>query len=208
MPGYESLLKRGRKIEYKYENGKIYKTNIKAALSYWLVDKLKLIEDIKVKSQLAGYMSEIFIKYNKKWVPINHVGFGISQVLPIVYSLLLNDKNTFFIIDEPETHLHPGLQSKLSEFFYQMSQMNKRILVETHSDYLINMLIYYMLREDSVNSNIIMYWVNKSSDDRAKIDKIVYDEMGYINNAPTGFLGEYFNISSKISEIRLEKIKK
>lgn len=208
MPNYENLLNSKRKVQYKYENGKIQKTNIKSALSYWLVDKLKLIEDIKVEYQLAGYMSEIFIKYNKKWVPINHVGFGISQVLPIVYSLLLNSSDAFFVIDEPETHLHPGLQSKIAEFLYQMSLMNKRILVETHSDYLINMLIYYMLKHNETTPSVKMYWVEKIPDSGTKINEILYDNMGYITNAPEGFLSEHFNISSKISKIRLEKIRR
>jgi predicted ATP-dependent endonuclease of OLD family len=69
--------------------------------------------------------------------PLNiiNVGYGVSQVMPIVTELIARPKNSWFIIQQPEVHLHPKAQAAIGDLLFEGSHT---CLVETHSDYLID----------------------------------------------------------------------
>ncbi|WJV53614.1 DUF3696 domain-containing protein [Prodigiosinella aquatilis] len=67
-----------------------------------------------------------------------NVGFGISYVLPVIVQCLKAEKGDLLIIDTPEAHLHPQGQSKLGELFSKTASDGVQIIVETHSDHVIN----------------------------------------------------------------------
>jgi hypothetical protein len=73
-------------------------------------------------------------------VPIFATGTGISQVLPVLTICLLAKPGSVVLIEQPELHLHPGSQRKLADFFLKMSESGRNIVVETHSEYLLNRL--------------------------------------------------------------------
>lgn len=68
------------------------------------------------------------------------VGYGISQVLPVILDSIEFDsqKRDFLLIQQPEVHLHPRAQAELGTFYFNEIKPNKRILIETHSDHLID----------------------------------------------------------------------
>ena len=68
---------------------------------------------------------------------IKHVGFGISQVLPIIVEGLLMDTDGTLILEQPEIHLHPKVQSLLFDFLYSLVIQGKNVIIETHSDHFI-----------------------------------------------------------------------
>jgi predicted ATPase len=57
--------------------------------------------------------------------------------LPIIVEGLRMDKNGLLILEQPEIHLHPKVQSLLFDFIYSMSLIGKRFFIETHSDHFI-----------------------------------------------------------------------
>ncbi|GAA4259339.1 hypothetical protein GCM10022293_61850 [Azospirillum formosense] len=65
-------------------------------------------------------------------------GFGYSQVLPIIVRGLLSEKSSTFIVEQPELHLHPALQVRLALFFVAMSLSGRTVLLESHSEHLVN----------------------------------------------------------------------
>lgn len=67
-----------------------------------------------------------------------NVGYGISFVLPILVSGLLAKKGDILIIENPELHLHPKAQSDLMLFLSCMAKAGVQIIIETHSDHVIN----------------------------------------------------------------------
>ena len=70
---------------------------------------------------------------------INSVGYGVSQVLPVIVELLNRPTKTWFTVQQPEVHLHPRAQAALGDVFFQVASTQKKFLfVETHSDYLID----------------------------------------------------------------------
>jgi len=69
--------------------------------------------------------------------PMN-VGAGVSYLVSILVVCLGSNKNDIIVIENPEIHLHPKAQSRLCEFLYFISNNNRQIFVETHSDHIFN----------------------------------------------------------------------
>lgn len=200
--------KKNRKVRYDVflETKNIKSGTLEEALNYWVADKFNIAEKVIVKESIGTLVSEIFIKLNNKEIPINNVGFGTSQIIPIIAEVLTSNNQGITIIDEPEIHLHPKLQSQLAEFFYKMSILHPNIIIETHSEYLIEKLIYFKIKYSNID-NINMYWIDKISNDKgSKIIEIEYDDYGYILNAPENFLSEKIKIVDELQKLRLEKI--
>jgi len=72
------------------------------------------------------------------------VGFGVSQVLPVLVAGYNMQSGSVFMVEQPEIHLHPRAQSELGEFFYQLYARGVQSLIETHSEHLILRLQRYV----------------------------------------------------------------
>ncbi len=179
--------------------------SVEKAFHYWIVKHFQIAEAVNVKETIPGLATEIILSIDGKDIPINNVGFGISQLIPVVFGVLNSDDGQLCIVDEPEIHLHPELQSKLADFFMNMTLIGKHIFIETHSEYLIDKLIYLKLKYDIDNDKINLIWVKK--DERGSyIEELKYDDLGYIINPPDGFLSEKNKLVEELSEIRLTKL--
>lgn len=194
------------KVAYRYDfdANKIIYGSIKEAMTYWLDKQFNLAEGYEINELVDNLVSEAIIYENGKKFTINNVGFGISQILPLVSSILILN-NPLVIVDEPECHLHPGLQSKVGEFLLNMSMLGKNLIVETHSEHIINILTYYSLKYEKVSKLLKSYWIHKDTNS-SYIKEIVYDEYGFPQNAPEGFYDETEKIVQALSEIRAKKM--
>jgi len=66
------------------------------------------------------------------------VGYGVSQVLPVVTELLRPKASPMFLLQQPEVHLHPSAQAALASLFCDVAVNQRQVIVETHSDHLID----------------------------------------------------------------------
>ena len=66
------------------------------------------------------------------------MGYGVSQVLPLVADLLQGGPEQVLLLQQPEVHLHPSAQASLGTFFCEMASQGKQLIVETHSDYIVD----------------------------------------------------------------------
>ena len=74
---------------------------------------------------------------------IPDVGFGVSQVLPVVLQGFLSPNKSITIVEQPEVHLHPQMQAALADLFIDIakeSKYTKHLIIETHSEYLLKRL--------------------------------------------------------------------
>ena len=93
----------------------------------------------------AGEAYEVIIKSNGVLIPLADKGMGSIQSMLLILRLAViihkkekDGKNYTVIIEEPELNLHPSLQSKLASLFHEVFDKYKiRLIVETHSEYLI-----------------------------------------------------------------------
>jgi predicted ATPase len=88
------------------------------------------------------------LKLGKTIKPV-HVGFGISNVLPILAAGLGANPGDILIVENPEIHLHPKAQSLLAEFLCKVAADGIQVILETHSDHIVNGI------RKSVKNNII-----------------------------------------------------
>ena len=87
---------------------------------------------------------EILIKYNNHPIKLPNVGYGVSQILPIIVEILAT-KKTMFSIQQPEVHLHPKAQSAFGHFLFKACEVEEhKFLIETHSDFTINKFRYIL----------------------------------------------------------------
>ena len=126
-------------------------------------------------------------------------------ITPLVSDFDLLRASQFIIVDEPEIHLHPSLQSKLADFFMEMAMLGKRILIETHSEYLIDKMIYLKLKHKLSSQTVGLNWVKKSNGD-SYIERIEHDDLGFVLNPPENFLSERKILVNELSKIRIRKL--
>ena len=111
-------------------------------VNYWLqhIVGMKLsINDLKKTNYLQVKYSNNFMMNSETMFsrPVN-VGSGVSYLVSILITCLASKKDDIIIIENPEIHLHPKAQSRLCDFLYFISQANRQLFIETHSDHIFN----------------------------------------------------------------------
>jgi predicted ATPase len=93
-----------------------------------------------------------------RFKPAN-VGFGFHSVLPIIVSGLIAKEGEILIVENPEIHLHPRAQSELTKFLAKVSSCGVQVLVESHSDHILNGLRIAVLDKiiDSEDLSILYF---------------------------------------------------
>ena len=120
------------------------------------------------------------------------VGYGVSQVLPIITELLREDAPDLFLLQQPEVHLHPSAQAALGSLFCQVASSGRQLVIETHSDHLMNRVRLDIrdgtspLSPDDVS---ILYFEREDLD--VKIHPLWIDEEGNVLGAPDSY-GRFF----------------
>lgn len=78
----------------------------------------------------------------------HNFGFGISYILPIIVTGLLAQSQSVFVVENPEAHLHPSGQSRIGQFLAQMAFAGVKIVLETHSEHVVNGIRLYALKQN------------------------------------------------------------
>lgn len=154
--------------------------------------RLELIESIK-SNRLGGGRFEMLVKVKTDGVDISlsDVGFGISQFLPIIVAdLQLPDYSTLFIA-QPEIHLHPSIQSSFGDYLVnQIHTKNKRYVIETHSEYLLNKIRLAIVKGEIEPEDVKVLFVD-TVEDETIVHKVKFNKSGQIIDAPNNFFKTY-----------------
>jgi predicted ATPase len=121
------------------------------------------------------------------------VGFGVSQLLPIVTELLVS-RDSLVSIEQPELHLHPRLQSELADLCIEsVIRGRNQLLVETHSEHLI-LRLQRRIRQGAIPRELVsVLYVDPTSSGAARVEELRMDESGeFIDEWPEGFFEERF----------------
>lgn len=125
-----------------------------------------------------------------------NVGFGYSYVLPIIVSTLLAKKDSILVIENPEAHLHTAAQSRIMEFLVeQAKKKNLQLIVETHSDHVINGMRIAVRKSESLLSasdcGILYFDYAKSQKGLSLVEPIRVNEQGHLSSYPDDFMDEW-----------------
>lgn len=130
-----------------------------------------------------------------------NVGFGITYVLPILVALLKAKDNDLIIIENPEAHLHPRAQRILGELFVKTAAIGAQIIIETHSDHILNG-IRIAAKEKIIDASKVKMFFFMREDVGTQYHVNVYspklDNEGNIDIWPEGFFDEWDNALAKL----------
>ncbi|MGV0751412.1 DUF3696 domain-containing protein [Empedobacter brevis] len=157
-----------------------------------ILKELGLLDEIKSK-RLSGGRYEILVKNKKNgiWSTITDVGFGISQFLPIIVADLQLGNHSTLYIAQPEIHLHPKVQAQFADYIVnRVVNDNKKYVIETHSEYLLNRL-RLAICEERISEKAISTNYIENNGQIAKHYKLNLLKNGQIVNAPESFFDTY-----------------
>lgn len=127
---------------------------------------------------------------SSEYRPTN-VGFGITYALPIVVSVLSARPGSLVIIENPEAHLHPRGQVRMGELLCQASAAGIQILIETHSDHVLNGIRLAVQGRKAASSNVALYHSRWELGGKSpSLTLLTIDENGKLSEWPEGFFDE------------------
>lgn len=120
-------------------------------------------------------------------VSMSDVGFGVSQILPIIAQILLS-QNNLITVEQPELHIHPGLQAKLADLFIAGTKPphNHQFLIETHSEHFALRLQKRLAEKDHVKPEDVNFLFVRRTGDGSKVVHIPLDGEGNLTGQPPG----------------------
>ncbi len=145
---------------------------------------------------------------DKTRVNIADVGFGVSQIFPIVLEGLRMPKGNTLLLEQPEIHLHPNLQMQMADYFISLALSNKKVIVETHSDHIINRLVRRIVEDEQFNlKELIGIYFIKPTENGSVYEEICIDDKRGIINWPIDFFDQTATEQEKILQAGLKKRK-
>jgi hypothetical protein len=127
-------------------------------------------------------------------VSIQDVGFGISQVLPIIVQSMLS-RNSTLLIEQPEIHIHPRLQAELGSLLAECIKppFENQFIIETHSEHLMLRLQKLIRKGELKPEDISVIYVDRGAEGSKCLHLRLDEEGDFIDEWPDGFFEEDFN---------------
>jgi|SaaInlStandDraft_1057018.scaffolds.fasta_scaffold12753_1 predicted ATPase len=159
-------------------------TNIINSVNKWL-NNFGLAVDVE---DVKEVIHRLKVKQNGLNLDITDVGFGISQVLPIIVQGFLSKKDSLTIIEQPEIHLHPKMQAELADLFIDVvkddnKNSDKVLLIETHSESILKRLRRRIAEKEISNNDVAIYFIHGKNkiNHSATIERLEITETGAFN---------------------------
>ncbi|MBM7112852.1 DUF3696 domain-containing protein [Archangium primigenium] len=151
----------------------------------------------------------------KDAVNLTDVGFGVSQVLPVLVQLLYVERGSTLIFEQPELHLHPRAQSALADIFIEALKMQEntqmggekrdiQLLVETHSEHFLRRLQRRIAEQNLSPSDVALYFC-KPGPEGSTIEELKLDDFGNITNWPENFFGDEVGDLAAMTEAAMKR---
>jgi predicted ATPase len=177
----------------KFNSAKLTVPNLNKQVEYWLnyiIPGIEITTALYQEINMVGYYLRRSYSDTKPLNP-NNVGFGISYVLPIIVSGLMAEKGCLLIIENPEAHLHPSGQSRIGQFLAQIASSGAQVIIETHSEHVINGIRVASLKKCIPNNliSINFFSINEKSKS-PEIQHLTIDENAELSDWPYGFFDQ------------------
>ena len=138
-------------------------------------------------------------------VLITDVGFGVSQILPVLTLCYYAPEGSTIILEQPEIHLHPSVQAQLADVFIDAIKYRKvQILVESHSEHLLRRLQRRVAEGVISEKDAALYFVINPRG-QSKLQKLDLDLFGNIRNWPQKFFGDEIGDLVAMSQAAMQR---
>jgi len=156
-----------------------------------MLGKLGLADSFRLE-QISPRQYEVRIVPNQGAVEVGLVdlGFGLSQVLPILVLGLYAPEGSVVLVEQPELHLHPAAQVGLGDIFIELAQRRDiQFIVETHSEHLLGR-IQRRVAEGRIDSDDFRLYFCRRDEKGTEAEALRLTKDGTIENWPPGFFGD------------------
>jgi predicted ATPase len=124
-------------------------------------------------------------------VLITDVGFGVSQILPVLVLCYYAPEGATIILEQPEIHLHPRGQAGLADIFIDaVRTRNVQIILESHSEHLLRRLQRRIAEEALNPEQAALYFCTANAQGTSHAEALQLDPFGNITNWPKDFFGD------------------
>jgi len=208
------LTESDKRIKNCYFFDKVTDTFSKSDESVKLIDALQQWLDLlgitgfkpRTNSEIISLDLESNSSSKHTRVSIADVGFGVSQILPIILEGLRMPVGGTLLLEQPEIHLHPNLQMQLADYLISLALAKKYAIVETHSDHIINRLVRRIVEDTTLNlEDLIGIYFIKPSEKGSVFEEVHVDPDSGIVNWPNDFFDQTASEQQKIIEAGLKK---
>jgi putative AbiEii toxin of type IV toxin-antitoxin system len=133
-------------------------------------------------------------------VNIADVGFGVTQVLPVLVALAVAQPGQLLYLEQPEIHLHPEAECQLAEILVRAALRGVRVIVETHSSVLL-LGIQTLVARGKLNPDLVaLHWFARDSSGSTKVTKAYLDKDGAFGGWPVDFDSVMLDAQNKYLE--------
>jgi predicted ATPase len=183
---------RGVRLSYGRPDGSQTFGTLASAVNQWC-DYLGIAARIEVSTQ--GKLGHVLgLRVGGQERDPTAIGVGASQLLPVVVLVLGAPEGAVVLLEQPELHLHPGVQSRLADFLSR-ARRDIRIVVETHSEYLLTRLRLRIAEGDLDPDELAVLFATQKPDDEeadseavhTQFEHLALDELGDFNRWPEDF---------------------
>jgi predicted ATPase len=122
--------------------------------------------------------------------PIN-VGFGLTQILPILIAVLSANRDDLILIENPEVHLHPAGQALMGQFLALIASTGPQIILETHSDHVLNGIRRAVRQKILKPSQVNLHFFRPKQSELDQVVSPQLDQSGNIDEWPDGFFDQF-----------------
>lgn len=177
--------------------------NIFEKVKKWLV-RAGMARDMTILSSSDHRYYELRIQHPEtgEHQNIADVGYGHSQVMPVLVGGYNTEKGRTFLAEEPEIHLHPRAQAELGDFFLDLYQNRVQSVVETHSEYLVLRLQQHIAKGNISPEDIIFYYVYADKGKKQAVPLNLDQKGRFLEEWPEGFFPERLEEAKQLSKIR------
>lgn len=140
-------------------------------------------------------------------VDLTSVGVGVSQAFPVLLLCLLARRGMVVLLEQPELHLHPAMQLKMADFLLACARSGRQIIVETHSEHLINRLRRHVAEDESgINESTIRLLFAEQEDGETKYRHSDINGLGGLEaDWPKGFLDVGSDEAGQLLRLNLQR---
>lgn len=188
----EAILSATLRNEVRNLGAKTRYKSFQEMIAYWLKE-LGLISEFRIEEIGTGanlYRAKVKRDSHSPEALLTDVGFGVSQVLPALVLLYYVPEGSTILMEQPEIHLHPSVQSALADVILRVAKTrNLQVIVESHSEHLLRRL-QRRIAEESVSVDEIKLYFCDSKQGKSILIDLEIDMFGDIKNWPENFFGD------------------
>ena len=157
------------------------------------------------------YEVRVRVARNSEEVKLTDVGFGISQVLPVIVQAFYAPINSTVLMEQPEIHLHPRAQSALADVMIAATRAreagkprNVQLLIESHSEHLLRRLLRRVAEQQITEADLALYFCY-AGPNGSVMDRLEVDTYGDVLNWPPDFFGDELEDVSVQAEAGMQR---